>query len=112
MQADLREPHAILDHPTTQELIGFDQPIALMLVAVVHFLRDDEHPRGIIPALTDRLPEGSCLLLSDIIADFDGGAALEEVSEVYENSTAQLIVRGTTSSCPSPRASSCSNPAW
>jgi hypothetical protein len=92
--ADLRDPDAILDHPTMRDLIDFDQPIALTLLAVLHFIRDDEDPWRILAALTSRLPEGSCLILSHITADFDGGAALEQVSEIYKGSTAQLIMRG------------------
>ncbi|RAJ68707.1 S-adenosyl methyltransferase [Streptomyces sp. Amel2xB2] len=92
--ADLREPEAILDHHVTRELVDFGQPVALMLVAVVHFIQDDEDPGRIVSALTDRLPEGSCLILSHITADFDGGEALKQVSEVYKNSTAQLVMRG------------------
>jgi hypothetical protein len=90
---DLREPEAILDHPTTQQLIDFDEPVALMLVAVMHFIRDDEGPLEIVGALTSRLAEGSCLIFSHITADFDGGAALDQAAEVYKNSTAQLIMR-------------------
>jgi hypothetical protein len=91
--ADLRDPEAILDHRTTQELIDFDEPFALMLVAVLHFVRDDEGPSEIMRALTSRMPEGSCLILSHITADFDGGRALEQAAEIYKNSTAQLIMR-------------------
>ncbi len=91
--ADLRDPEAILDHPATRELIDFDQPLALMFVAVLHFVRDDEGPLELVQSLTSRLPEGSCLILSHITADFDGGTALEQAAEVYKNSTAQLIMR-------------------
>ncbi|MGH3313826.1 MAG: SAM-dependent methyltransferase [Streptomyces sp.] len=98
--ADLRDPEAILDHPTTRQLIDFDQPVALMLVAVLHFIRDDDEPGKIISALTSRLPEGSCLILSHITADFDGGEALRQVAEVYKNSTAQLIMRSSAELMP------------
>ncbi|QPP05098.1 SAM-dependent methyltransferase [Streptomyces bathyalis] len=91
--ADLREPDAILDHPTTRDLIDFDRPVALMLVAVMHFIRDDEEPGKIVSALTSRLPQGSCLILSHITSDFDDGEAGAKASEVYKGSTAQLIFR-------------------
>lgn len=91
---DLRDTEAILDHPTTQRLIDFDQPVALMLVAVLHFVHDDEDPGAILRTLTSRLPEGSCLVLSHITSDFDGGEALKQVAQVYKNnSTAELIMR-------------------
>jgi hypothetical protein len=92
--ADLREPDLILDHPTTRSLIDFAQPVALMLVAVLHFVSDEEGPGEIVSKLTSRLPEGSCLILSHITADFDGGEALRQVSEIYANSSARLIMRG------------------
>jgi SAM-dependent methyltransferase len=92
--ADLRDPDAILDHPATRKLLDFDQPIALMLLAVVHFIQHDEDPLRIVRKLTGRLPEGSCLILSHITADFDGGEALEQVAEIYRNSTAKLVMRG------------------
>ncbi|HEV7627454.1 MAG TPA: SAM-dependent methyltransferase, partial [Streptomyces sp.] len=57
------------------------------------FIRDEEGPLEIVRALTSRLPEGSCLILSHITADFDGGAALEQVAQVYKGSTAQLVMR-------------------
>ncbi|MFC4495147.1 SAM-dependent methyltransferase [Streptomyces ovatisporus] len=92
--ADLRDPQAIIDHPTTRQLIDFDEPVALMLVAVLHFVRDDEGPLEIVRALTSRLSEWSCLIFSHITADFDGGEALKQAAEIYKSSTAQLIMRG------------------
>ncbi len=42
--ADLRDPEAILAHPKVRALIDFTQPIALLLVAILHFLADAENP--------------------------------------------------------------------
>lgn len=51
---DLRQPEAIVDHPGVRRLIDFGQPVALLLVAILHFITDDEAPpRGLPPA---RLP--------------------------------------------------------
>jgi hypothetical protein len=36
--ADLRDPQAILTHPKTTALIDFSQPVAVLLIAVTHFL--------------------------------------------------------------------------
>ncbi|WP_245694279.1 SAM-dependent methyltransferase [Streptomyces abyssalis] len=90
---DLREPGAILDDPVTRDLIDFAEPVALTLLAVVHFIVDDEGPREILSTLTSRLPEGSCLILSHITADFDEADEMAKASEVYKNSTAQLVAR-------------------
>ena len=55
---DVRDPKALLDHPTVRELIDFDRPVALLLVAVLHFIRDDEDPAGIVARPRRRAPRG------------------------------------------------------
>ncbi len=40
IQADLRDTAKILEHPDTQRLIDFSQPLAILLVAVLHFIGD------------------------------------------------------------------------
>lgn len=92
--ADLRDPDAILENPGLRELIDFDQPVALMLVAVLHFVSDEEDPGAIVAALTERLPEGSCLILTHATADFDDGTILEQAASVYDGATANLALRG------------------
>ena len=64
IEADLREPESILDHPAARRLIDLDQPVGLLLVAVVHFLDDADDPWGLVAKLRDRLPSGSYLVLS------------------------------------------------
>ncbi|WP_241561109.1 SAM-dependent methyltransferase [Streptomyces orinoci] len=90
--ADVREPEAILAHPVVRELIDFDQPVALLLVAVLHFIKDEEDPAGILATLGQALPAGSCLVLTHGTGDFhqhiEGDAA-----DFYKNATAQLRVR-------------------
>lgn len=68
--ADLREPDEILTHPKTRDIIDFSQPVALLLVAILHFIADDEDPAGLVAALRDALPPGSYLGLSHATNDF------------------------------------------
>jgi len=42
IHADLRQAAAILDHPDTRRLIDFGQPLAILFVAVLHFLGDQD----------------------------------------------------------------------
>ncbi|NJP44301.1 SAM-dependent methyltransferase [Actinacidiphila epipremni] len=93
---DLRDPESILGHPTISELIDFDQPVGLMLVAILHFISDDEDPAGLVAAYRDALPAGSHLILSHTTGDFhqlDGDAG--EARDVYETkgATATLHLR-------------------
>jgi hypothetical protein len=68
--ADLRDPAAILAHPALLELIDFTKPVALLLVAILHFIKDEEDPAGIVATLRDSLPAGSYLALSHGTLDF------------------------------------------
>jgi hypothetical protein len=59
IDADLHDPDAILNHPATRGTLDFSQPIALMLVAVLHFIPDADEPRRMVQALVDALAPGS-----------------------------------------------------
>jgi len=54
--ADLRDPAAILAHPRLRDLIDYTRPVALLLVVVLHLIKDDEDPAGIAAALRDSCP--------------------------------------------------------
>jgi S-adenosyl methyltransferase len=68
--ADLRDPGVILAHPRLRGLIDFSQLVALLLVAILHFIAEGEGPAGIVATLRDALPSGSYLTLSHRTADF------------------------------------------
>jgi hypothetical protein len=64
IQANLRDPGAILRHPETRRLIDFRRPVGLLLVAVLHFLPDEDDPAGIVARLRDAVAPGSYLVVS------------------------------------------------
>jgi hypothetical protein len=71
IQADLREPETILNHPATRSTLDFSKPIALMLVAILHFVVDEDRPAEIVPTLMDALPAGSYLVSSHVTPEHD-----------------------------------------
>jgi len=71
IQADLRSPLDILTSPATRSVIDFGQPVALILVAVLHFLREEDKPEGILSTLLDALPSGSYLAASHLTPEHD-----------------------------------------
>jgi SAM-dependent methyltransferase len=75
IQADLRDPAAILSHQVTRDVLDFSQPIALMLVAVLHFIRDEDKPAEIVETLLDALPSGSYLAASHATAEHNPAEA-------------------------------------
>ncbi|MBO4209595.1 SAM-dependent methyltransferase [Micromonospora echinofusca] len=97
IQEDLRRPAEILAHPELRRLLDFSEPIAVMIVAVLHFVPDSDDPAGIIATLRRTLPPGSYLVLSQ--ASADGRATDEEKREaerVYRNTDNPLTVRSRT----------------
>jgi hypothetical protein len=69
LDADIREPEAILADPVTRNTLDFSTPIALTLVAVLHFLPDEDEPGRIVRTLIDALPSGSYLVASHATAE-------------------------------------------
>jgi S-adenosyl methyltransferase len=92
--ADLRDPSAILGHPTVAAMIDFTQPVALLLVAIVHFLTDAEDPARIIGTLRDALAPGSYLALSHGTADFHPPGTASQAAAAYDTAAAPLVLRG------------------
>jgi hypothetical protein len=71
IQADLRSPLDILASPAVRSVIDFGQPVALMLVAVLHFLEEEDKPETVLSALLDALPSGSYLAASHMTLEHD-----------------------------------------
>jgi SAM-dependent methyltransferase len=62
--ADLRKPREILESPRVGRLIDLNRPVALLLVAILHFVEDTEDPYGAVAELRDALAPGSLMVVS------------------------------------------------
>ncbi len=71
IQADARDPESIMSSPVIRDVLDFSQPIALMLVAVLHFIPDEDKPTEILASLLDALPRGSYLVASHFTTEHD-----------------------------------------
>jgi hypothetical protein len=71
IQADLREPEAILSDPVTREVLDFGQPVVLVLAVVLPFVPDEFRPAEILATLLSALPAGSYLVASHGTAEHD-----------------------------------------
>ena len=70
VEADLHDPRSILDDPKLREVLDLKQPLALMLVAVLHFVGDDQQAHAVIRELLAQLAPGSYLVASHATGDF------------------------------------------
>jgi S-adenosyl methyltransferase len=88
---DLREPDAILADPELVRLFDFDRPIALLIVAVLHFIDPEDKPHDIVARLMSALPSGSYLAISHLTADDD--PSLPGAFERQYKTTSNAIAR-------------------
>ncbi|WP_254205417.1 SAM-dependent methyltransferase [Nocardia alni] len=85
IDADLTEPESILAAPKLRETLNLGEPVALSLIAVLHFVPDDQDPYKIVHTLMDALPTGSYLVISHITTDFDP-EVMERALQTYRAS--------------------------
>jgi trans-aconitate methyltransferase len=78
IHADIRRPDAILSNADLRRTIDLDEPVALMVLAVLHFIEDGDDPYGHIAKLTGALAPGSYLAMSHGTRDFMSAAARAE----------------------------------
>lgn len=77
IQADLRDPEAVLSHPVTRELIDFSRPLGLLMVGVLLFVGPEDHPDRLISTYRERMAPGGYLAVSHL-ADEHAGPELRE----------------------------------
>jgi SAM-dependent methyltransferase len=90
IDADARDPEKILNHAVTQRLIDFDQPVGLILAAVLHFISDAEDPWRIVATLRDALAPGSYLILCHLTNE-SRPAVAQAAEKVYNRSVATQV---------------------
>ena len=95
LEADIRCPERVLAHPEFTETLTLSEPIALMLLTVLHWLPDAVDPRGIVRKLMDALPSGSYLVVTHITSELD--ASVDSAAE-------GLSDKGASGATPRPRA--------
>jgi S-adenosyl methyltransferase len=92
LRGDLREPDAILDHPEVRRLLDLGQPVGLLLVAVLHFVNEDEVAYDVVARLMAALAPGSYLVLSHgtvpPAVDEEGVANADDARGIYRARTA------------------------
>ena len=71
VEADLRNTSAVL--AGAAQTLDFTRPVAVLLLAVLHFLADTDDPAGVVAALARRLAPGSFVVISHLTTDFAPG---------------------------------------
>jgi hypothetical protein len=93
IQEDLRAPERIIEHPAVRDLLDFDQPIAVLIVAVLHFVPDSDEPVRAVTVLRDALPAGSYLVISHANIEAVTGDPRDTAVQIYQRSDSVFISR-------------------
>ena len=93
VHGDIRQPDDILADPDLLDVIDFAEPVAVLMVAVLHFVPPEENPAGIIEAFRDRMAPGSYLVLSHGVSDDTSARAVQKITAAYGASTAPVTPR-------------------
>ncbi|MGW1810111.1 SAM-dependent methyltransferase [Streptomyces sp. NPDC002078] len=84
IEADVKDPTFLLNAPILSEVLNLNEPVALSLNALMHFITDEQDPYGIVNRLLDALPSGSALALSHCTPDYDP-PTWQKVTDIYNN---------------------------
>ncbi len=94
--ADLRDADMVLRDPVTRRLIDFTQPVAVLMLAVLHFIPDSDRPVDLIGAYRDATVPGSYLVIthgSQQGQPADKLAGMREGAEVYRRTSTPYVDR-------------------
>jgi hypothetical protein len=88
VDADLRDPETIL--AAAAQVLDFSRPVAVMLVAILQHISDQDDPYGIVARLMAEMPEGSYLALSHPARDIEA-AAMAEIADRMNELVAEKV---------------------
>ncbi len=84
LQADARDPDAILADPIVTGMLDLRRPVAVLLVGLLHFIPDEAGPGRIVGRFRDGLPAGSYLTISQVAKPAELTPEQQQVAERYQ----------------------------
>jgi S-adenosyl methyltransferase len=85
---DVRQPDEILTDPELHSILDLTAPVAILLVAILHFVPDAGDPAGIVRQLMDAVPSGSYVAISHVSSD--SFPQMDKAADVYKNATSAI----------------------
>ena len=82
IDADVRDPEKVLN--TAAEVLDFTEPVAVMLMAVLHLVPDEDDPHRIVRRLMTAVPAGSFLVISHPASDIQAAAMAAAANRLNE----------------------------
>ena len=94
VQGDLRQPDTIVADEAVRGLLDFTQPLAVLMVAVLHFVPDDDDPVGIVNRYRKMMAPGSYLAISHASLEGSGTDRASVATQEYTSRVADFYMRG------------------
>jgi len=92
VHADVREPDTILNDASVRKMFDPDLPVAVLMVAVLHFVPDEDDPVGVVARIREHLAPGSHLVLSHASAEGRPEVAASH-RELYSRTPTPMTMR-------------------
>ncbi|WP_344897691.1 SAM-dependent methyltransferase, partial [Nonomuraea antimicrobica] len=93
MDGDLRAPEQIFDRPALCAHIDFAHPVAILLVATLHLLTDEDGPELLVKTIRELMAPGSFLVLSHLWDDLDGVARAGAYEYARRKASGRVVPR-------------------
>jgi O-methyltransferase involved in polyketide biosynthesis len=93
IRGDIRDPDSILAHEALAGCLDFSQPVAMLLLSVLHFISREEDAPGIIAKFRERLAPGSYLAISVGTSDGADPNMLAEATQTYAGARMPFTLR-------------------
>jgi O-methyltransferase involved in polyketide biosynthesis len=91
IEADMRVPDTILDAIAHDQFIDMSRPVAILMIAVLHFLPDDDEVAGIVATYRDRMAPGSYLAITHATVGSMSEKNLSQAVRTYATTSAGSI---------------------
>jgi hypothetical protein len=93
-QGDVRDPAGILGNPMLRRHLDFSKPIAVLFVAILHFLPEAADPAAAVRAFRDAVAPGSYVVISHVVpVTGEEAAGMREAVGAYQLSTSTFVPR-------------------
>ena len=93
IRGDIRDPNSVLAHRALTECLDFSQPVAVLLLSVLHFISQEEDASAIIAKFRERLAPGSYLAISVGTSDGADPDMLAEATQTYAGARMPFMLR-------------------
>jgi len=92
LHQDVRQPGKILTDPALLATLDLTQPIGILLAGIMHFVRDEDDPPGIVAQFRDAAAPGSYAVISHVTYE-DQPREVVEAQKLSARTSTEIVLR-------------------